>query len=95
MNPSGGKRPAISTNQRESTMNKAVTKITRLTGELLGGAAFTAALIILLGAWPLNLVRFIQCDFSSEGTFKGEVLHGMGIFTPICLITAWSDWDEE
>ena len=56
---------------------------------------FSTILIIWVGplvAWGLNVYRFVQCDF--EESYKGEIIHGIGIVTPTCLITAWHDWDE-
>lgn len=47
---------------------------------------------ICLLSWPLNVYRLIKCDF--EAPYKGEVIHAIGIFTPTCIVTAWSNWDK-
>lgn len=53
-------------------------------------------LIVLASAvaWPLNVYRLAKCDFSNEGSWKGEVIHGIGVVTPTYLVTAWSNWDD-
>jgi len=60
----------------------------------LAGILTMAFIIVNLVAWPLNAYRFIKCDFSSEGSWKGEVVHGIGLVLPTYLATAWSSWDE-
>ena len=44
-------------------------------------------------AWCGNLYHFCHCDFNSKGSWKGEVLHGAGLATPVCWVTAWKNWD--
>ena len=48
-------------------------------------------IIFLFGgiSWLVNGYKFIQCDF--EAPYKAEVVHGIGVFTPLCLVTAWVD----
>ena len=48
--------------------------------------------IACIAAWPINAYRLAKCDFQSP--YKGEVVHGIGIFFPTFIITAWSDWDN-
>ena len=48
--------------------------------------------LIIGGMWVGNLVRFIKCDF--EESYKGEVLHGIGVVSPLCMITCWKNWDK-
>lgn len=44
--------------------------------------------IYLIISWIVNLVKFINCDFSSP--YKDEIIHGLGIFiAPISMITCW------
>jgi hypothetical protein len=39
--------------------------------------------------WVINLTRFLKCDF--EPSYKAEVIHGLGLFTPVFVVTAWMD----
>ena len=50
--------------------------------------------VIGLLSWPLNVYRVFQCDFDSNKSWKGEIIHGIGIFTPTCVVTAWTNWDK-
>jgi len=40
-------------------------------------------------SWFTNLYKFVNCDF--EAPYKAEALHGIGVVTPVNLVTAWSD----
>ena len=42
-----------------------------------------------LASWGMNVAKFVGCDF--EPSYKAEVIHGIGLFTPICLVTGWLD----
>ena len=55
---------------------------------------FLFFIFLTIIAWPLNVYRLIQCDFDSNKSWKGEIVHGIGIFAPTYVITAWSNWDE-
>jgi len=35
----------------------------------------------------VNLYKFAQCDF--EASWKGEIIHGIGILPPASLVTVW------
>ena len=58
---------------------------------ILGLAVLMFYLLVIL-AWPINAYRFCKCDFKES--YKGEVIHGAGLFTPTFLITAWANWDK-
>lgn len=45
--------------------------------------------IFCLAAWVTNLCKFIDCDF--EAPYKAEAIHGIGVVTPISIVTAWLD----
>lgn len=46
-------------------------------------------LLFVAVCWIGNLVQLIQCDWSSTGTWKGEIVHTIG-FVPIAsIVTAW------
>ena len=39
--------------------------------------------------WVGNLVKLIRCDF--EPSYKGEVIHAIGLIGPASMITFWSN----
>jgi hypothetical protein len=44
--------------------------------------------LLLLLSWPVNLVRFIQCDFKAP--YKAEVIRGIGIpIVPVGIVAAY------
>lgn len=43
--------------------------------------------ITITSTWLVNAYKFVKCDFQSP--YKGEIVHAVGIFTPLCVITAW------
>jgi len=57
------------------------------------GAVLGLAMIVLslaaLGGWFMNIYKFCSCDF--EPSYKAEIVHGVGIVTPIGCITGWMD----
>lgn len=62
---------------------------------------FAAAALLILScsfivyvpvSWGVNVYRLIQCDW--EESYKGEVIYGLGLFTPTFLFTAWMDLDS-
>ena len=56
----------------------------------LSGCAVILVLLLyafILGSWGTNLYRFVKCDF--EPSYKAEIIHGIGLFTPTFLVTAW------
>jgi hypothetical protein len=58
----------------------------------IGIIAIILHLTIVLGSlasWGVNLYRFCNCDF--EAPYKAEILYGIGIFSPTCVVTAWMD----
>lgn len=55
---------------------------------------FCLAFVIYLGAsYVTNFVRFVKLDFAEP--YKAEVLRGIGIATPLFLVTAFADIGEE
>ena len=46
-------------------------------------------LLFAFASWCTNLYKFVNCDF--EAPYKAEALHGIGVVTPISLVTAWLD----
>lgn len=43
--------------------------------------------IVILTAWCVNLYKLTQCDF--EPSWKGEIIHGIGLIPPAALVTVW------
>jgi hypothetical protein len=44
--------------------------------------------LLLLVSWPVNLVRFIQCDFKTP--YKAEIIRGIGIpIVPVGVVAAY------
>ena len=48
--------------------------------------------IIPIILWSVNLYKLTQCNF--EPSYKAEVLYGIGVISPTCLITAWMDFED-
>lgn len=50
-------------------------------------AAIIIALLLLL-SWPINLIKFISCDFKAP--YKAEVIRGIGIpVVPVGILVAY------
>jgi hypothetical protein len=59
-------------------------------GNGIFGLILTVVLSIYgIGTWIVNAVQFVSCDFSTETSWKGETLHGVGLVPPFNCITAW------
>ena len=43
----------------------------------------------VFGAWGVNAYKFSKCDF--EPSYKAEILHGLGLFIPTFIVTAFMD----
>lgn len=43
----------------------------------------------ILASWGVNLYKLTQCDFAPS--WKGEILHGVGLIPAVSLVTVWSD----
>ncbi len=50
-------------------------------------------LILAIGSgWVLNIYKLTHCDF--EAPYKAEVLHGVGLFPLVGMVTGWCDFGE-
>jgi hypothetical protein len=49
--------------------------------------------IIAIILWSVNLYKLTQCNF--EPSYKAEVLYGIGVISPTCLITAWMNIEDK
>jgi hypothetical protein len=38
-------------------------------------------------SWAVNVYRFVKLDF--EPSYKAEIIHGVGLFSPVCWVAAW------
>lgn len=59
--------------------------------------AITAIVVIAIQiffavSWGMNVYRLAKCDF--EPSYKGEIIHGIGLFTPISVVTGWVNFDK-
>lgn len=43
----------------------------------------------IIVSWCYNLVELTECDF--EAPYKCEAVHGIGLFPPAAVVTAWID----
>lgn len=55
----------------------------------VGAGFFVFLWIFVIASWVTNLYKFTQCDFADP--YKGEIIHGIGLFTPAFVVTAWID----
>lgn len=39
--------------------------------------------------WIINIVQLAKCDWSSSGSWKGEIIHGIGVVPGAALVTVW------
>lgn len=44
---------------------------------------------VLAFGWVMNLVKLTRCD--SEAPYKCEVVHALGVFPPVGVVTGWMD----
>ena len=52
--------------------------------------SFQVLLVLCIGlAWVCNLYKLTKCDF--EPSYKGEIIHAIGIIPPAALFTVWCD----
>ena len=65
-------------------------------GILLAKLSFFIIMVVfLVTAYVMNICQLLNCDFDMNKSFRGEVIHGIGVFAPSSVITAWSCWDEK
>jgi hypothetical protein len=47
--------------------------------------------VLIIACWVGNIVRLVQCDWDTSGSWKGEIVHGIGLVCPpASLGTVWS-----
>lgn len=56
---------------------------------------FTAVIIAVnvfsAVAWIGNGYKLIKCDWDNSGSWKGEIVHGIGLVPYLSLITVWNN----
>jgi hypothetical protein len=58
----------------------------------IGLMVVTLAIIIFCaGCWIGNAVKLARCDWSPDGSWKGEVIHAIGLMGPVAVVTVWFD----
>lgn len=53
------------------------------------GVIYLAVVVFIAGCWIGNCIKFVKCDF--EAPYKGEIIHGIGFFPGVSMITVWFD----
>ena len=55
-----------------------------------GFVLFCLFLMLIVGTgWVKNCIKLTDCDF--EKPYKAEVIHIVGLFPPVGMITGWMD----
>lgn len=52
-----------------------------------------AVVMIRIVLWVVNFTKLTRCDFQSP--WKCELIHGIGLFSPVQMIAVWFGTDEE
>ena len=51
--------------------------------------------LFLLLTYLGNVYQLSQCDFDSKGNWKGEIIHGIGVFgVPSFIVTAFVNFEK-
>jgi hypothetical protein len=45
--------------------------------------------LLIIGSWVGNLFKLLNCDF--EPSYKGEIIHAIGLVPIASVITVWYD----
>jgi hypothetical protein len=54
---------------------------------------FQLAIVLIVGTgWVKNIIKLTECDF--ESPVKAEIVHILGVFPPVGMITGWLDMGE-
>ncbi len=55
-------------------------------------SAFIIAIWLFAGFCEIgNIVKLVQCDWSDTGSWKGEIIHGIGLVPGVSIVTFWFD----
>jgi hypothetical protein len=44
---------------------------------------------MIVTGWIKNLIKLSDCDF--DAPYKAEVIHAIGLFPPVGMVTGWID----
>lgn len=62
---------------------------------IVTGVGLIGAIIafIIFTGWCYigNIVKLAQCDWKAEGSWKGEIIHAVGLLPPAAYVTYWFD----
>lgn len=54
--------------------------------------AYVVVFGFLVGCYVGNVIKLVNCDFDSSGSWKGEIVYAIGL-TGAAPITVWFDLD--
>jgi hypothetical protein len=58
-------------------------------GILLSAIAI-AIWLFTAGTYVGNIVQLTKCDWSNDGSWKGEIVHVIGLIPPCSVVTVWN-----
>lgn len=50
---------------------------------------FISIWLFVAGCWVGNLVKLVKCDWDASGSWKGEIVHAIGLIPPAPVVTVW------
>lgn len=56
---------------------------------LIGGLLALLFWLAIIGSWIGNVYKLLDCNF--EPSYKGEIIHGIGLVPVLSLFTVWND----
>ena len=54
-------------------------------------AVWLAIVLFFGGCYIGNVVKLVKCDWATTGTWKGEVVHAVGLIPLCAVVTVWFD----
>jgi hypothetical protein len=55
-------------------------------------AAIIIGLNLFVGAaWLGNAYKLVTCDWDNSGSWKGEIVHAIGLVPYVSLVTVWNN----
>lgn len=77
-------------------MNRYRNRSGGLGGAIASFGASIAGIIMLLAfmvtptvCWVVNVVQLVQCDWDNDKSWKGEIIHSIGLIPYASLVTVW------
>ena len=53
--------------------------------------AMIAINIFIAGTWIVNAYKLVNCDWKEGGSWKGEIIHAIGIVPGVSVFTAFNN----